>query len=269
MRRRAEPGLLEVAAQAPWWVGVALAALAYLLLGTVLPAMLQASPYTLGLAVVAATFAPYAALVFLGAAAVSVVSRRRRRALLDAQKDLDSIRALTWQQFEQLVAEAFSRQGFRVEVAGGGGPDGGVDLRLRRNGQLTLVQCKRWRTATVGVTVVRELAGVKAHEKAHAASVVSSGRFTSEAQTFAQAAGIELVDGPALVRLVQSVNTRPSDAIPPAAEASPTAQPGDPVPACPRCQAPMTKRQARRGHHAGRAFWGCSRFPDCRGLRTG
>lgn len=38
-------------------------------------------------------------------------------------------------------------------------------------------------------------------------------------------------------------------------------------PSCPACGSPMVKRQARRGRNAGGSFWGCSRYPDCRGTR--
>lgn len=37
-------------------------------------------------------------------------------------------------------------------------------------------------------------------------------------------------------------------------------------PCCPRCGAPMVQRQAARGANAGKTFWGCSRFPNCRGI---
>ena len=40
-----------------------------------------------------------------------------------------------------------------------------------------------------------------------------------------------------------------------------------PAPGCPRCGAPMVQRQARSGAHAGTPFWGCSRYPGCRGTR--
>lgn len=35
---------------------------------------------------------------------------------------------------------------------------------------------------------------------------------------------------------------------------------------CPRCGAPMVKRQAARGKNAGKLFYGCSNFPKCRGI---
>ena len=37
------------------------------------------------------------------------------------------------------------------------------------------------------------------------------------------------------------------------------------APACPKCGSPMRERLARRGRRAGRAFWGCSRYPSCGG----
>ena len=36
---------------------------------------------------------------------------------------------------------------------------------------------------------------------------------------------------------------------------------------CPMCNGPMVRRTARRGARAGRPFWGCSRYPSCRGTR--
>jgi DNA-binding helix-hairpin-helix protein with protein kinase domain len=39
------------------------------------------------------------------------------------------------------------------------------------------------------------------------------------------------------------------------------------TPTCPQCGSAMMLRTARRGHGAGRQFFGCSRFPSCRGTR--
>ena len=39
------------------------------------------------------------------------------------------------------------------------------------------------------------------------------------------------------------------------------------APACPDCDKPMTRRKAGTGKHAGRAFWGCTGYPDCKGIR--
>ena len=38
-------------------------------------------------------------------------------------------------------------------------------------------------------------------------------------------------------------------------------------PGCPTCGSPMKLRTARRGTSAGESFYGCSKFPKCRGTR--
>lgn len=37
-------------------------------------------------------------------------------------------------------------------------------------------------------------------------------------------------------------------------------------PLCPRCASPMVKRLAKSGENAGKEFWGCTKFPACRGV---
>lgn len=39
------------------------------------------------------------------------------------------------------------------------------------------------------------------------------------------------------------------------------------TPECPECGKPMVLRTAQQGPRAGKAFWGCSGFPACRGTR--
>jgi four helix bundle suffix protein len=39
----------------------------------------------------------------------------------------------------------------------------------------------------------------------------------------------------------------------------------DPIPRCPQCGKPMALRTAKTGSHAGRQFWGCTAYPDCKG----
>ena len=43
-------------------------------------------------------------------------------------------------------------------------------------------------------------------------------------------------------------------------------QPQDISPRCPKCGSEMVLRTARRGNNQGESFWGCSRFPECRGI---
>lgn len=39
-------------------------------------------------------------------------------------------------------------------------------------------------------------------------------------------------------------------------------------PTCPRCGSKMLLRETRRGMYVSQSFWGCSRYPACRGTRA-
>jgi len=40
------------------------------------------------------------------------------------------------------------------------------------------------------------------------------------------------------------------------------------APNCPECDAPMTKRTAKKGKYAGLEFWACTKYPDCQGKKS-
>jgi restriction system protein len=42
----------------------------------------------------------------------------------------------------------------------------------------------------------------------------------------------------------------------------------DPIPACPDCGKLMVLRTAKQGKNRGRSFWGCSGYPECKGVAT-
>jgi len=140
----------------------------------------------------------------IAVAAASFLIRSRSGALYKrTQADpATALASMRWGDFERLVGEAFRLRGYAVTGFGGRGPDGGVDLGLSKNGQRFLVQCKHWRNRQVGVTVVRELNGVMAAQRAHGGFVVTGGRFSREAREFARGTKIELIDGKALERLI-------------------------------------------------------------------
>jgi four helix bundle suffix protein len=44
-------------------------------------------------------------------------------------------------------------------------------------------------------------------------------------------------------------------------------KPDPSAPNCPTCNKPMVRRTAKNGPKSGAEFWGCSAFPDCKGIR--
>ena len=240
----------------PWWALLCLAAFVYFglkALATIKFSNIYLTPIAQSLSYLAVPFA--LVLVFL--AGMSVLRSFSRRRLLDKQRDIESIRALEWDQFERLVAEAYTRKGFSVTENISAGADDGIDLVMKKNGSTTLVQCKNWRSTKVGAPVVREFLGAMTAKKADHGIVICSGEFTKPAQTFAQENKIELVPGNELALLVSNVQENQSQDAP-----------QDSAVTCPSCGGDMVKRTARRGKNAGNMFWGCERYPDCKGIRN-
>lgn len=193
--------------------------------------------------------------------------RQRHATFLRKNITLDWVNGMSWQEFENLVGEIFRARGYLVENVGGGGADGGIDLRLRREGEITLVQCKRWKVFKVGVKPIREFFGVMASEGVDRGIFVSSGIYTNEAVRFAEGKPLELIDGAQLAEMAKDFQTygRLQEVT-----LSPTTL-GDTTPerpACPACGKPMVFRRAKTGKNVGQEFWGCSRFPQCRGTRS-
>ena len=251
----------------PWWVSAGLAAVLYIVLKWILPSIEFESPIAIGMVPAAAKNAWVAAFLLIPALISAVESGRKRR-LLDRQNGIESIRDLSWKEFEELLGEAYRRKGYTVRENHAPGPDGGIDLVLGKDGHRHLVQCKHWKNTKVGVKIVREMFGVMTAEGADGVIIVSSGAFTQDAIKFAAGKPVDLVDGNQLLDLLHTVQASPKVAVP---EPQTRPKPAPPEPSaeqdarlCPRCGSALVLRQSKNGPNAGNQFWGCSGFPNCR-----
>lgn len=287
-RKKTSPAedLMDVVAMLPWWAGVGLALVSYLLLrGVASQPVVAATPtgqvgamLTQTLWKTFATVGQYVLPIICVAGAGISAWRRKVRTNLVADvlqsKAIDALDGMSWREFELLVGEGFRLQGYQVVETGKGGADGGVDLVLTKpskNGrEKFLVQCKQWRAFKVGVDEVRELYGVMAARGATGGFVVTSGRFTDDAIGFASGRNVTLVDGPKLHQLLRQARaaTDRSPAEPAAALAAPSSVAPTQASSCPMCSKPMVRRTAKRGANAGGDFWGCTGYPACRGTRS-
>lgn len=181
-----------------------------------------------------------------------------------ALKLVPTLETIGWQRFELLMGEVFRRKGYEVEVSAADGADGGVDLRLRKDGALVLAQCKCYLSGKVSVGVIREFYGVIAHERAARGIFVNTSVYTQDALKFAEGKDIELLDGDAVREMINSV-TRPGENIYDVqgwmAEFMANAVIRQPE--CQFCHKPMVMRTSGEGKN----FWGCTGFPQCGGTR--
>lgn len=256
MTRRSDKDLhhlFDWASSLPPWLCVLLAAASWLLCQYLRE--LPLSPITV-LAQAGQIFLP---VVFLVGAIAGVMKRRKRQALatqVKASIDSSALLDMTWHEFELVVSEHFRELGYNVTETGKNGPDGGVDLVLRKDDEIFLVQCKQWRAFKVSVEIVRELYGVMAARGAAGGFVVTSGRFTDDAQKFVQGRNIVLLDGTQLLARIRGPEHQAGLQL---------AQPE--IPNCPTCGSNMLRRTATRGATKGKEFWGCPGYPRCRGTR--
>ena len=174
---RRNQNILDTLVTCPWWVSVAVAGISYGIFQYLMPSIEFKSPLLAGISKVGPMFAPWVAFILLIPAPFSMLNSIRKKRLLNKQKNIASIRSLSWKQFEELVGEAYRRQGYSVLENETAGPDGGVDLWLRKNGNRYLVQCKQWKTFKVGVKVVREMYGLLTAHQAAGAIIITSALF--------------------------------------------------------------------------------------------
>lgn len=276
-RKNNEPSpveaLFEIFQMVPWFVGPVVATFAYVLLAWGVPWWLpplgegdslqnKTPAHFIGapLGMMLSAMAPFAAgliLIIWGAAEASKFLSGRR---LDRVQGAADLSHLDWREFEKLLCEVFRRQGYDVDHSGRAFADGGVDIRLMKSQQLSLVQCKHWKAWQVGVKVVRELLGVVTSERAQCGVIVTSGTFTNDAIEFAQKNNIQLVDGRKLRRLIGNVQADREDAViePPKTNTQES---------CHLCGSSMVHRTAKKGPNAGSHFLGCERYPKCRATR--
>lgn len=157
---------------------------------------------------------------------------------------------MDWRELEDLSCELLKRSGYEVETTSRSG-DHGVDALLRKDNELTVLQCKRWK-GSVGESVVRDLYGSMCHLNATAGMIVTTGKVSAPAREWIGDKNIRIVDLSELANLVRD-SFHESDIVP-----------GDFTPKqpqtehCPRCHRLLKKRRSRYGK-----FLGCSGYPSC------
>lgn len=211
--------LTDSLAKYPWWACIAAALVAFLALHI---ASLQPPPapsptvetVVPSLWVTAAGISKWIVPIpLLFMAAVSAWSRNRGIALHEAiaqDGGLAALRALSWQAWLPLLAEAFRAEGFAVEQVAGAEDEAahatiGADLILTAGAGTWCVLARQWRAPSVGAEQVAALhAAMQAHG-ANAGVLVATGHFLREAVDAAETLNVELLGGEDLLRRVRRV----------------------------------------------------------------
>ena len=185
----AQRTLFSVLLEQPWWisalVGVALFGIAQLVFPPV---------------------APFVALPFLAISAYVGYRQLRTVSPGKVEERLKALRELSWDECSQLLRNAYARQGYEVEDAGGSG----FDFAIVRQGRRTLVQARRWKVNQLGIGPLQELAAAVGKHDAYGGIVISAGGFSPNALEFAQGKPITIVTGIELAALAGAVGNHDS-----------------------------------------------------------
>jgi Restriction endonuclease/Topoisomerase DNA binding C4 zinc finger len=162
----------------------------------------------------------------------------------------DALGKIDWYQFEKFSAALLHSEGYMVERKGGAYPDGGVDLIGTKDGETMLVQCKHWKTWDIKPKTVREMIGtMKIHNATEGAIYTLKGA-SNAAMDLANEQGIRIETGYGLADRAsrQLLREQLDDIL------------STDVHHCPKCESEMVWREGNF-----KPFWGCSRYPRCRG----
>jgi restriction system protein len=118
---------------------------------------------------------------------IVLVSMDFQRLIRESTKCAEALLQLDPRQFEEFIAELWQRFGYEVELTKRT-RDGGYDIVAVKRGAAAvrfLIECKRYDpTNKVGVSIVRELYGVKTHRRATKGIVATTSFLTADAQEF-------------------------------------------------------------------------------------
>jgi TPR repeat protein len=138
----------------------------------------------------------------IDAAAATLQESERLRLAKSLVPNIEELRRLSWQQFEDEVALMFERLGFAVKQT----PyvnDGGRDLILSKDGKKYLGECKKYAEGSVsGRPDLQKFHSAMITDGAVSGLFVTAGGFTNEATDFAPLVQIELIDQDKLVRMM-------------------------------------------------------------------
>jgi restriction system protein len=177
----AKQTLFEILSRQPWWITLLVAVAIFWISYAIFPPI-----------------APFMALPFVLLAGYVAFKQLRSGSPTGAYERLQELREMSWESFSAAINEAYRRRGYAVTPA----KASGYDFRLVKDGQTTLLQCRRWKVNQVGEAPVRELARAVEKSDASRGICLTGGDFSAPARKLAQSEPVTLLSGGELVELV-------------------------------------------------------------------
>jgi restriction system protein len=174
--KMSDKSLFAILLRSPWWYSFLIAAVLLLLARVFLPEAFRAVGMLSSI--------PFAIL-----GVIAAWRQRDKPSPERVSKALDQLAQMPWKQFLPIMEQAFVQQGFTVTQLN----SNAADLQLEKLGRVTLVSCKRWKAATLGVEVLRDLKAMQVSQEASYSACISLSLPTGVALKFAKENAIQLI----------------------------------------------------------------------------
>ncbi len=188
MRLKMAPNsLFAILLRSSWWISLAVAGLIVAASRALLPPQYWA-------------FGALGGLPFVAIALISLGKQLRKPNSRRAQAVLQAVRGMSWRDFSQAVEDAFTRDGFAVQRI-----DGAADFAVTRAGRTALVAARRWKAARHGEAALAALHAQMRARDASECTYIALGQLSDNAQRFARANGVQVMQEEGLVQLLRSM----------------------------------------------------------------
>lgn len=117
------------------------------------------------------------------------------------RKKTQKFDSLTGSEFEKLLGRLFEAMGYKVELTGKSGDQGG-DLIANKDGERVLIQAKCYRDWSTGNAAVQQVVGAMKYYDCNKAMVITTSHFTKEAIALAVVNKTELISKERLQELL-------------------------------------------------------------------
>lgn len=183
-----ERSLFALLMRSSWWVSLAIAMGVLLLAFAVLPSSLR----------------PGGVLMSLPFFVIASIVGWRQAQLPGAgriQRVREQVGAMAWAEFAGHLQQAFVQQGYTVKSTG----REPVDFELEREGRVTVVSARRWRSAHISPEALKALCDARDQRDAQRAMIVGLGELTDAARAYAGEERVEVWQAPELAARLRSV----------------------------------------------------------------
>ncbi|WP_227936441.1 restriction endonuclease [Alkalihalobacillus deserti] len=143
------------------------------------------------------------------------IFRTKKREYLNSQReyrisrnsDYDKLIGMSPAQFEEHIAELFRYLGYEAKVTPKTG-DGGKDIILKRDGEMSLVECKKYTTTKVSRPDIQKFHSAIIDMNAKEGFFVTTGYFTQPALEYIVDKPISAIDLPRLLNIIEEIRRK-------------------------------------------------------------